>query len=486
MPDRATYDDAELVENIRYHGVAGRMLARLRERPSLVTQWLLDALRDVHAEARRDWDRKLRLLHELRSASLVPDDTVLLKGPTTYALTGDRALLRASADIDLLPRAPDAVADRLRRDGFDTGAPNAPYEAAELHLDGTSVELHRYYPAFAFPHGLDASDTAPRVHPGRWRFRGGFELRRVDHRDVVATATSGIAVGTHDVLVANATMATLVLCCHVFNSYHFGARPPRVRLAELADVVMLRRDARFSPNLFAQLVRDHGGRDAVALVDELAVRTLGTAPFSRRSAHDGRDARARRAPLPQDLWWSYGSANFVVATGAAVSVDDLLLRRVDAGRLVRYLGATPLVAGDGAPARPPRRMLVHAQRAHPLQPCVAATASDAGLGLSLRVDLPRAVPLRRVRVLCNLGHRVIEVTPSRHGADAAPAGAPDGRVRCVAHGATIALELPWDAVGGPPRARRGIPMLLGVRVAREAAFEPDASTLVPLVLRTPR
>src|SRR5262249_53645195 len=152
-----------------------------QERPGWCSKTLLGSLLQQNALDTSHLRRQIEAMQELtRAMASHPYPPIIIKGFSTYALTGESYHLRGSADLDVFHCDPDYLLDTLQRLGF-TGARHtiafdefgtlsceefpqtAPevygeHEFGHMQRGDVKIELHRYFPACSYPQGVRQAD----------------------------------------------------------------------------------------------------------------------------------------------------------------------------------------------------------------------------------------------------------------------------------------------------------------------------------------
>lgn len=303
-------DEDALLSLIASHNLSSRFFNRLQEqRPPWATRTLSIKVFSLNRHAKETVQQQIAALGEIIQAMPVDAGPVLpVKGLSLYALTGETDNLRASGDIDLFAQDPDCLWRTLTQLGYATEEKHDDgSHYAIMHRSSIQIEIHRYFPAWAYPSGL-TDDMRPSSHPGVWMQPfADFRETQILVQDIAADAAPGIAPQTHVLMLPSPTVMALLLCLHVFRHYVEGQPldSPTVRLCEIADVRDLARDPRFQEEQFQALANRFSAHDAVNFVRQLLRLYLQTDLFNRpkqERVHDDLTAGIMAFPLRLSFW----------------------------------------------------------------------------------------------------------------------------------------------------------------------------------------
>lgn len=402
ITDIGSIDVQALLRLIAAHHLHGRFVTRVGlEHPRWVPRTLsLGAwkLLDRARQALRRQAEAVRGISEALGADAVPP--VVIKGISTYALTGDSRNVRVGGDVDLLADDPErlwaamtGLGYVLTRDKDEHGA-----EYAVMIRDGLEVEIHRYFPAWAYPEGLADADLRPAHNPGVWEQPfGDVRLTKIDRQDLADDIETSAAQHTPGLTVPGPTTMTLVLCAHLFRHYAEG-RPhpaPVVRLGELADVHDLIGHARFSRERFEGLVSRLHAEDAVRFVRCVSRLCLAADPFAWLDAEEVHPEPGAALPFPMQLspWSGWG----------ALLTPDELLRPLAPGALFDRLGPNVVTAGVGQDEAP-ARIIVQSPQGEQMPLRLSVTWDPVALHVGLRIPAPLPSGCRYQALLYDPSH----------------------------------------------------------------------------------
>lgn len=316
-------DPERLFALLRAHNLVSRFFHRCQlEKPPWYRRALsIPAWEQTQAIKRRTF-RQIAAVQEIAEA-LPPDahPLIVIKGPATFAMTGDRRHLRWSGDLDLLCRDSLCLWESLlqlgyrgeRNDSVDE-TKSAAHEFAVLARDDVVIEIHDYFPVARYPDEVRSADLVPSHHPGRWVQRlPGFLPSQITFDLLAAHSMNGVGPDTRRLRIPDPAASILILCAHEFRNFlHSPFTGMTVRLSALADVYDLARDSRFDAGRFLSLMAETGPGDSAAFAASLLQSLYGHNPLPvTASAFEG-------ACFPQALSYSGGWA-------ALAGLKDVLL-----------------------------------------------------------------------------------------------------------------------------------------------------------------
>lgn len=219
---------------------------------------------------------------------------VMIKGFSSFLLTGDDATLRCG-DVDLVVPDGNPVIAHLLSTGYAQTRAPFMHELGEFTRDGVEFDLQRGFPVSRYPHGKSGlGDRA--ITP--WGLVQACEIGFDDLRRArVAVSTDGGRLW-----VPSLEMAVLIAAAHAFMNYTnvwsiSHRKKAWLRLAELADIREMALAPGFSRARFKRLVERFRAHDVVAWTDWIWTR-LGSGPVLAGGGC------ATRADFPLNLWWN--------------------------------------------------------------------------------------------------------------------------------------------------------------------------------------
>ena len=477
-------NEERLLSLIDAHGLGARFAARLDLDGARLGPGVHDAARELRSAVHQHLMENAAAVAELSVALGDARGLVVLKGMAAYQLTRRPELMRRG-DVDVLVAGELAVEATLRDLGYRRTRPPFLHELGEFTRGTTEIDLHEFFPVYAYTSGLLETDLRPDRHPGTWRQGSDAAARRVTYYRAMEGAREGRPAETPGVLVPGPELQVVVLCGHAFMNYmnlwSISHRyKPYVRLAELADVRDLVRDSNFDRARFSALVDELDAHDAVSWTAAAGQALLGSSPFPANVAVEAPALDGSR--FPRCVWWRFWAELPVDAD----TLTDRWWLRMD--RVVAALGAAEVGwMGDrtgrhgtvDAPGATRFARVITLPNAHLVPFCVEFERSAAHLTAHLHVQGRSAADTERVRV--DLGDRVAEwIWPAGAG-EPDLVGDADATFRTA--GAAYEVRLRFPARGPATSDSWDVALLVGVtRTAPDG--EVAASTLVPVSIRS--
>lgn len=338
----------QLFTLLRAHNLVSRFFHRCQlEKPLWYRRALsIPAWEQMRAIERRAF-RQIAAVQEISDA--LPSDAhplIVIKGPATFATTGDRRHLRLSGDIDLLCRDSLCLWETLlalgyrgeRSDSVDE-TKSAAHEFAVLTRGDVVIEIHNYFPVARYPDAVRNANLVPAHHPGQWVQQLPVFLPSQIRFDLLAAhSMNGAGPDLRRLRIPDPAASILILCAHEFRNFlHSPFTGMTARLSALADVYDLAREPRFDAGRFLSLMAETGSDDGVAFVASLLQSLYGHNPLPvTASAFEG-------PCFPQSLSYSGGWA-------ALTELDDVLLMS-GTETVVAKLGVNRIVATAAGPPR---------------------------------------------------------------------------------------------------------------------------------------
>ncbi len=288
----ALSDIDHLTKRIREHRLEGRCRRLSHELRARGYHESLFSSVDVLCEATHRAYVRNREAAEALCSRMEPGFGVVIKGFSTYLLTGDPATLRCG-DIDLIVADSIPITEYLLHSGFRQTRTQFLHEIGEFYRDGTEFDLQWGFPVSRYPDGLN---------DGEWRVCGG-DLMRAEY--VTAEFACECSAGASGrIRVPTPELAVLIAAAHAFmnfsNIWSISHRGKAwLRLAEFADILDLQSDADFSPVLFRELAVRFHAQDVLSWAESIWRRLSGSTLFPTLNIQ-----HSDSAMLPFSLWWN--------------------------------------------------------------------------------------------------------------------------------------------------------------------------------------
>lgn len=481
-------DPCRMTELLVRHRLASRLLRQLKgcSPPGWCTPELQAAMRAQRAAALACQSRQLQALWDVR-ANVPGRPPLVIKGFTTYALTGDRSTVRYSGDVDLLCSDPEELGRGLEALGY---VPSFDYEwrheYGSFRRDRVALEVHRFYPVYGYPEGIREADLDPDRHPGIWLQSFPSPARHELHfEDLLPYLTPGRTPETRDFLIPCPEAAVLILCAHELKEFlqsPFVLNLP-VRLALLAEIHDLIRLPAFDGMLLAELVSRFGGEDAMSLAGRLLGILLGEDPFPGLL---GASYRAM-GNHPRCLGYRGGWVDLGPPAEALLAPPPMsAIDRLGWCDLLVAPNVTPWSRGPVPPAPGGLdRAIVHAAGGSFDLPALCAWREGAELAVAMRLPpLPGSEHEYRVR-LDGPGLGECFSVEIRAGEEL-PVAAGAGRLElaCDSHGYELRIRLPWPSAAVLTEREGAVKVFLTLmRRDRRVRSYYNADAVIALPLR---
>lgn len=320
-------DEAEFLDAVRRHRIAGRLLNHASPFP-------LDAVERLYARNMSDADDQRADLEWLAASAPDRSPVIVIKGNAASHFLRGRRVRRRTWDLDLMVSDPRRYEQVLTGIGYRPTGANFPHEAACLNRAGrTSVDLHRYFPVWRYPEGPYRAVEAG----GAQRMTDWVSSGRLDYDTVLASSVDHPEVA--GLRMPDLTMTAFILCLHIFHDFVAPALSQplaKVRLIELCELRDLGQHDGFDVAAFRELVETHRAHDAVGLARRL---------LAEAGAEVGALAAVEVPPrrtYPQEI-------GFGLLVEPDTQLGDLLVRGDTLGRIPEVLGGTEVAV---TPHRP--------------------------------------------------------------------------------------------------------------------------------------
>lgn len=351
-------DQEELLLRLRQHRLENRFLVRYTtERPNWCSQFLLERLHRSRVEAQRLWSSQLREIHKISSRfSTAHEPIIILKGMSSFGLTGEPRCIRHSGDLDVCCADPEQLWAGLLDSGY-RGKRHFTHEFGKLTRDTIILDLHNYYPVLAYPPDMawiDFRELGSEKYSQTLRGPLHFKEFEIGYDDLRRESVLSVVPETKGLVFPNPAMAILVMCAHGFRNYttglHYLRENQATKLAELADICELTRLREFNPIHFMGLVERYGARDSINFVHYLldSYSLPHSLPSTAKPNAKTLQRRSWRSDTLEDRGEQLGAAVFPenLACGGWVVLDDAdnwLIPR-DAATAFSRMGGMPTYA----------------------------------------------------------------------------------------------------------------------------------------------
>lgn len=480
LPNEPRIGAETLLRLVEAHNLSGRFLHRIREcRVEWLSHDLMQGLKEIHQEVKRQVARNIAALSELRRQ--LPEETriIMIKGISAYALCDQDHIMRAG-DIDLFSNNPSVVVETLLSEGYyQTRAPFM-HELGEYSRGTTEFDIHEYFPVYGYSPALQNASLLPAHNAGRWQQSYQLQHTRITFEDLERHAQCGNQPATRDVRITDPNLQAIIICAHAFmnytNMWSISHREKAcVRLGELNDLFSLAAHPSFTKERFLAYVARYQAKDAVEWAACMALSVFGKSPLPMPSSISLGDP----LPLgrfPRCLWWNFWSE-------VPSKPDDLLTTRwLSMDWLANQLGTNPVTVGGRQAATMPStegaaclaRCIT--QHAEPIPITFQARRAEWGVEAHLRVQWTSPADLERVRI--DLGDRATELIYDARENRRTTVGFPIiSDFVCSGTEYQLTLRFSW----GHPDTKKSIPMLIGVARQTDVGELSD-STLIPVAL----
>ena len=297
-------DSGEALERLDHHCVLGRFLERCAGDTGAApggSRFIADCearFKEIESIAAT----QVRAVREV--ADRIGDERlILLKGMTTYMLTGRRETLRVG-DVDLASSLGERLGAEFLKLGYVQTRQPFMHELGEYTRGRTEMDVHSHFPIYRLPPTLDGVDLRPESNPGVWVQRHRVAERNISFDRLASSTWPGAIAEAADIEFAGPEILALIIAGHSFmnytNAWSISHREkPYVRLGELLDIEALFALPDFDIDLFTASVVELEALDAVRWVNVAGQKLLGREMIEFDSAgmwsHD-------RLP-PRCIWW---------------------------------------------------------------------------------------------------------------------------------------------------------------------------------------
>lgn len=487
FPDSPEFDKDVLIDLLSLHNLSGRFMIKLTDpKAPPFTSQLKKAIRDLHEETKQHVKRNLNAFRSIMGRLPSSTDIIIIKGVSTYVLTGQEHTMRAG-DIDLLSNNTTSLVHTLcEMDYRQTRAPFL-HEVGEYTKGSIEVDIHDHFPVYGYAGSLQRADLLPRKHPGIWHQSHTMKHCKITYFDLKKYVYRGNGPDTLKVTVADPNIMAVIICAHAFMNYtNMWSISHRekvyVRLGEIADLFDLAHHSTFNRQYFLELVKRFEAADAVEWAADISSVLFGMNPLPVRNSA-AFDRKLPGARFPRCLWWNFWA-------DLPVDVDVLVQKQwLSMDWLIKELGFNTLTANQGASrtystipyegCQPLTRLIT--QEKQPIPLTLEISAKEKGISITVKI-LPGVQPGDIIRIRIDFGHIATEWTYSINEHIQTSSGDPvDVTINIRDTNREINLEYSWEMVGPSIKKERKAPVLIGVGLQCHNDGLID-STLIPLVL----
>ena len=303
-PSIDSSESDEALERLDHHCVLGRFIERCAgdTGPAPGGDRFVAACEARFKEIQSVVAAQVRAVREV--ADRIGDERIiLLKGMTTYMLTGRRETLRVG-DVDLASSLGERLGDVFLELGYVRTREPFMHELGEYTRGRTEMDVHSYFPIYGLPSTLDGADLRPDSNPDVWVQRHRVAARDISFDRLASSRWPGKVAEAADIEFAGPELLALIIAGHSFmnytNAWSISHREkPYVRLGELLDIEALVALPDFDIELFAASVVELGALDAVRWVNVAGQKLLGREMIEFNSATR---SSSDRLP-PRCIWW---------------------------------------------------------------------------------------------------------------------------------------------------------------------------------------
>lgn len=288
-------DTERIVARIREHRLEGRCRRLFTDlRACGYHDDLLEAVNAACDATSNDFRRNSAAAAQM-AGHFGADFGVVVKGFSTYLLTGDPALLRCG-DLDIILKDSGPIIGYLLGRGFKQTRPPFLHEIGEYTRAGVEVDLQWGFPVSRHPQTPPAADEAPLTAAGL------PDVEYID-ADFVLRYSRVVTLEGSAIRVPQPELAALIAASHGYMNYtniwSISHRTKAwLRLSELADIEELRALPDFSNARFRDLVARFQAHDVVAWANWIWLRLTGRPMF------DGVAPTTTSSAPPCCLWWN--------------------------------------------------------------------------------------------------------------------------------------------------------------------------------------
>ena len=252
------------------HRVVGRVLERIdEEAPGWAGAELLTQLRAHHEKNEAFFHDQRKALKRLTENYLGAENEIMvMKGFSCHLLTGRRAAIRESYDLDIVVADPNSLIERMKADNVSEYRHVSPHELLNAEIEGVHIDLHGYYPSWrSTPDAgytrLDSIGDIAYCH-----HHGKLVVDKLTADCLFENPVRDNAYDFERVYIAEPAICALIICAHSYRNYLSRSsvtvrNKPPVRFVDLAELNDLLSLEAFDTERFCTLTRDRRAEASV-------------------------------------------------------------------------------------------------------------------------------------------------------------------------------------------------------------------------------
>lgn len=283
--DNKKFDSSKAKQAIDIHRVHMRAYEKVsRSLPKWFDNELTDYLNNFNNKVLNQYNRyikELKLVTQTLSNLNQTTKLIVIKGFTSYYLTGDINTLRITKDIDLLYNDLPFLKMVL----FDLGYKEEKKETEVEHeyvtmiKDDISLDIHNYFPVPQYTDKIKEIVKNP-VEP--W-FLFGWEdkISKIKYEDL----KNDCIETENNLLIPDVNMSILIICGNIFKDYfypNFNSRS-HISISELIRVKKLTQADEFNPTIILKKAKKYGVINSLYFVITIFQNLFKTNPLIIKS-----------------------------------------------------------------------------------------------------------------------------------------------------------------------------------------------------------
>lgn len=192
---------------------------------------------------------------------------IVLKGFSTYALTGHKEHLRISRDLDLFVENVDRALATFQSLGFDISIYGDNWHEIQATRGEVLVEVHKYFPVLSYPMDIFEESLEPATNTGIWKQAPRpYPITKIYHKHAKEHSQQCNLEGLGDFRVVDTHLAILIRCAHMLDG--FTQITSTIQLSELFEIYALINSPSYQKTICRELMLQFGAYDALRFVDE--------------------------------------------------------------------------------------------------------------------------------------------------------------------------------------------------------------------------